>query len=263
MQTTIITGLGFFSEDAPAQNTETAAENISETTEQSEEKGNPEAEFEELIKGRYASAFAKRTQGIIDRRFAKLKGFEKTANDVKPLIEALSKSFPDISPDDIGALTEAFLEKENSASKAEEKKTEQTKLTAAAERIAEERAKERLIAGWEKQAEEIKEIYPSFSLPDEMKNNELFGRLLKNGLTVRQAFETANLEKIMGAAMKYAAEVSGRKAAAALRDSGRRVQENSVLDRASSVTRKDVSALTEKDIMKIINEVSRGAKISF
>lgn len=222
-----------------------------------------EAEFEELIKGRYADAFRKRTQGIIDRRFAKMKNLEKTAVQFDPLIEVLKEQFPDIDAKDTTALINAFTEKHHSDKEAEQRETESLRLRAAAEYTASAMAGNRLTEKWEKDAEEIKNIYPSFSLEKEIRSNENFGLLLKAGIPVKLAFEAANLEKIMGAAMKYAAAVSGRKTAAALRETGARIQENSVLDRAGSVTRKDVNALTEQDIIRIISEVSKGAKISF
>ena len=50
---------------------------------------NAEAEFEELIKGKYSDAFGKRVQGIIDKRFSKMKAMEK---DLSPDLFAKYKS---------------------------------------------------------------------------------------------------------------------------------------------------------------------------
>lgn len=257
-------GIQLFAEGSD-EGTEAADTNAEANTEITDNAvtGDPETEFEELIKGRYADAFRKRTQGIIDRRFARMKNLEKTAAQFTPLIEVLKDQFPDIDGKDTAALINAFTERHNEGKADETAKAESLRLKAAAEYTAARMAGKRLTAGWEKEAEEMKNIYPSFSLADEMKGNEKFGMLLKAGIPVRLAFEAANLEKIMGAAMKYAADYAGRKTAASLRGSGNRIQENSVLDRASSVTRKDVNALTEQDIIRIINEVSKGAKISF
>ena len=118
------------------------------------------------------------------------------------------------------------------------------------------------IAAWEKEAEEMKDTYPSFDLGKELKNGD-FRALLGAGVPLRRAYEAVNLEKILGAAMRYAAVNAGRKAAENLAKQTMRPQENGVLDRASSVKRTDVGSLTEKDIIRILGEVSRGAKISF
>ncbi|MCH5197942.1 MAG: hypothetical protein J1E34_03450 [Oscillospiraceae bacterium] len=121
----------------------------------------------------------------------------------------------------------------------------------------------RIIDDWEKSGEELKEIYPGFDLKRELKNNGDFRDLLKAGVSVRRAYETANLEKILGSALRYAVVTAGKKTADSVRRQSGRVQENSVLDRASSLSRKDVNSLTKNDILKILDEVSRGAKIKF
>ena len=86
-----------------------------------------------------------------------------------------------------------------------------------------------------------------------MRSDKGFVSLLKAGVSVRLAFEAANLEKIIGAAMRYAAGNAG----------GGRVRENPVLDRAASVRKKDVGSLTDREIMKILKQVSNGEKITF
>lgn len=250
--------LQFFAGDTAAENAGTDAEGRDET-DAPKEDGDPEAAFEELIKGKYADEFRKRTQSIIDRRFAKMKGLEKTASLLEPVLNAFRGKFPDADGGDPESLVNAFLD----AEKTREADDGRRALLSHAGEQASAMAQERLLSRWEKEARELKELYPSFSLGDEMKNNGGFASLLKAGVPVRLAFEAANLEKIMGAGMKYAAAAAGRKAAASLRDSAARVQENSVLGRASSITKRDVSALTEKDILKIINEVGKGAVISF
>ena len=121
----------------------------------------------------------------------------------------------------------------------------------------------KIIGAWEESAEELRRIYPGFDLKRELRENGEFARLMQAGVSVRRAYEAANLEKILGAALQYAARTAGKKTADSLRSQAVRVQENSVLDRASSLGHKDVNSLTKQDIMKILDEVSRGAKIKF
>lgn len=122
---------------------------------------------------------------------------------------------------------------------------------------------EEVLAAWRKEEAAAREIYPSFSMSSELLNEPLFGVLLKNGVGVRQAYECVHLKEIIGSAVRYAVAETGRRAAGAKNGSSTRPGENSVLDRASSVTRTDVKNLTEKDIMRILSDVSKGAKISF
>ena len=121
---------------------------------------------------------------------------------------------------------------------------------------------ENTVNRWEKEAEELKETYPGFELKKELDNAD-FAALLTAGVPVRRAYEAVNLDAIMASAMRYAALTAGKKAAEELARQNARPQENSVLDRASSVRKTDVNSLTEKDIMRILSQVSKGAKISF
>ena len=116
---------------------------------------------------------------------------------------------------------------------------------------------------WEKEAEAVKEIYPGFSLEKALQEDKGFSALLRAGVPVRRAFEAANLEKIVGAAMRYAADAAGRRTVQSIRAGTRRVRENPVLDRAASVTKKDVGSLTEREIMKILRQVGNGEKVTF
>ena len=221
-------------------------------------------EFDELIRGKFKDSFAKRTQSIIDRRFAKTKAAEQTARDVEPLLGKLRETVPGGAELGTGELIERFigsLDKKDAGQPETEKSGDD--ILRLAQLAARKKAAEQTVGRWEKEAEELKEIYPAFSLEGEMTGNEKFSSLIRAGLPVRLAFEAANLEQIMSSAMKYAAENAGLKTAQSIQAGAGRVQENPVLDRAASVRRRDVSSLTEKDIMKIITEVSKGAKITF
>ena len=120
-----------------------------------------------------------------------------------------------------------------------------------------------VLEGWEKEAEELKKTYPAFSLKAALREGGDFAALLKAGVPLRRAYETAHLEEIMYTAMRYAAKQAGRYAAGALRDQQARPQENPVRQRASTKPGTDVNSLTQGDILRILGEVSRGAKITF
>ena len=116
---------------------------------------------------------------------------------------------------------------------------------------------------WEREAEALKEIYPDFSLEQALRGDEGFAALLKAGAPVRLAYEAAHLETILGTAMRYAAREAGRRMARSMAADANRIREMPVLDRAASMTKKDVASLTEKEIMKILRQVSDGKKVVF
>ena len=124
-------------------------------------------------------------------------------------------------------------------------------------------ALDKIIAEWERSGEALKAIYPGFELKKELRENAEFSRLLQAGVSVRRAYEATNLESILGEALRYAAVTAGRKTAESMQAQQGRVQENSVLDRAASLERRDVNSLTKSDILNILDQVSRGAKIKF
>lgn len=265
--------LQFFSEavgEGDAQGADTAtdtdtqgAQAEAESTEEEKAQPSAEEEFEALIKGKFSKEFARRTQSIIDRRFAKAKNDEQQLRDLKPLLEEISKAYPDISPDNIPSLIKAIQgtktpEKARAVPDLDRLRNMKSQLES--KRAAAE--KQKIIADWEKQAEALKEIYPDFNLSREVLNED-FAQLLKAGVSVRRAYEAANIEGILGSAMHYAAMSISRKTAQSIRTSSARVQENSALDRAASKKSTNVNLLTEKDILNILEDVKRGAKIHF
>ncbi len=136
-------------------------------------------------------------------------------------------------------------------------------VSAALEETQKNAALSRVISAWEAEAEETKALYPGFDLKTEARENADFAALLRAGVGVRRAYEAAHLEAILGAAMRYAAVTAGKKTAHSVLSQSGRVQENSVLDRASSMAHRDVNSLTGPDILKILDAVSRGATIKF
>ena len=244
-------------ENQSAQEAEAEAENEQQDVLTDEE------EFEARIKGKYSKEFARRTQSIIDRRFAKAKNDEQQLGKLLPLLEEIRKTYPDIDADDIPSLIKAV--KDNKADAEKKSTPDLHRLKKIKAQLEEKRAaaeKQRIISDWERQAQELKEIYPDFSLSGEVLNED-FAQLLKAGVSVRKAYEAANIENILGSAMHYAAATAGRKTAQSIRTSSARVQENSILDRAASKKSTNVNLLTEKDIMKILDEVKKGTRISF
>ena len=139
-------------------------------------------------------------------------------------------------------------------------------LRAAEAQMRERRARARaaeVLEGWEREAEALKNTYPGFSLKTALREGGDFARLLKAGVSLRRAYEAAHLEEILGTAMCYAARRAGQRSAELLRDLQARPQENPVQQRAATQQGTDVNSLTRNDILRILGEVSRGAKITF
>lgn len=122
---------------------------------------------------------------------------------------------------------------------------------------------QRILSDWEAEAAEIRKTYPDFDLQRSFAEDGAFSALVRAGLPLKKAYEAAHLDEILTAAMGYAVRRGGQMTADALRGGAARPQENSVLDRASSLKTTDVNSLTQKEILRIIGEVGKGAKITF
>lgn len=243
--------LQMFSEEGEV--TETAPEENTTDT---------DARFEELIKGEYSDAFSKRVQGIIHKRFSKMKAMEKSLEAYTPLKEHLGTLFPHISADDTEGLVEAFLKstKENGTAKTEGKLSPD--FLRSCEGLLKMKAAERIKDVLLRDSAELRRLYPSFDLKRELSSSPEMCRLITAGVPLRRAYEAVNMEKIMGSVLSEAVLRAKADAAESIRNSTR-VQENSLADRASSVKHTDVNNLTESEIRKIIADVGNGARVTF
>ncbi len=193
---------------------------------------------------------------------------EKGEDKYSRLLEKLSKRYPEEAKSGEDAVISAFLnenEDEKSLPEAKEEEKSPVKRGDAVGFVRaylREKAEREVKEYFRSEEEKLREIYPSFSFENELKSSPEFRQLIKSGVSPRRAFETVNLEKIMGQALKYAVMSTGKRTADIMKNSAR-VSENSLLDTASSVKRTDVNNLTEKEIRKIISEVGKGAKITF
>ena len=191
---------------------------------------------------------------------------EKGENKYSRLLEKRGRRYPEEAKSGEDAVIAAFLNESEPSSadtkkeeKAPEKKGDAVGFVRAYLR---EKAEREVKEYFRSEEEKLREIYPSFSFENELKTSPEFRQLIKSGVSPRRAFETVNLEKIMGQALKYAVMSTGKRTADIMKNSAR-VSENSLLDTASSVKRTDVNNLTEKEIRRIISEVGKGAKITF
>ena len=212
--TTFSEGENAAAEGANAPESEAFAENDTSAP-------SPDEEFEELIRGKYADAFNKRTKGIIDKRLRKFKDLEENAGVLSPLLESISADFPHIEKTDTRALVQAFLERKASLAQAENRKKENSALFIKAEEYIKQKAALRLKDVLLEESEKLRAIYPSFDLHREYASSPEFRSLLGAGVDLRRAFEAVNLEKIMGSAMRYAVMKAQKNTADAIKSTNR------------------------------------------
>ena len=252
-----------------------AGAQTAEPTQEVQQAPDLDAEFEELIKGKFKEQYAKRTQDTIQRR---LKGTKETVeryNELSPTLEMLSKKYG-VDATDIKALNKAIEEddayyEEEAAEKGltvEQLKSIRKMERENAELKRQMREKEvrenadRLYASWLNQAEAVKGVYPSFDLSLEMQNPK-FTDLLKNNVDLRTAYEVLHKDEIIPAAMQFTAKNVQQKVANQIIANGARPVENGMGSQSSAIVKSDVSQLSKADRAEIIRRVARGEKIRF
>ena len=203
------------------ESTPTASSSEVQTTKDSEP--DLDAEFEELIKGKYKDQYGKKTQETVQNRLKSSKETVDKYNALIPTLEMLGKKYG-VDPTDIKALNKAIdeddsfyeeealklgmtvedlkyrrsIEKENAELKRQMNENETIK-----------RASE-LYSSWMNQAATVKTVYPSFNLDAELQNPK-FVDLLRSNIDVRTAYEVIHRDEIMPAAMQFTAKTVEQK----------------------------------------------------
>ena len=233
------------------------------------------AEFEELIRGKFKDQYSKKVQDTIQKR---LKGTQETVdkfNSMTPMLEMLSRKYG-VDASDVEALSKAIqeddayyedeamemgitvqqlkeirkLERENAEFK--KMQTEQENKAKAAQ----------LVSAWQEQAQQTKSVYPSFDMDAEMQNPQ-FVNLLRSNVDVRTAFEVLHKDEIIPAAMQYTAQQTKSKIAKSIASGSNRPAENGISSQSAARVKSDVTQLSKADREEIYRRAARGEKITF
>ena len=233
------------------------------------------AEFEKLIKGEYKDLYDARVQNTVQQRLKGQKEIVDKYNDMTSVREMLAKKYG-VDAEDIKALTNAIqeddsyyeaeaMEKGMTVQQLKEIKKmerENADLKAQMEEAQRQENGKKLYATWMNQAEETKQVYPSFSLEAEMANPK-FLDLLKSNIDVRTAYEVLHKDDIIRGAMQFTAQTVENKLAKKIASNGARPSENGMSSQSAAVVKSDVSQLSKADRAEIIRRVQRGEKIRF
>lgn len=249
-------GLQFFADEG-AENggSQTGVEDAA-AEQNSTENGDADAEFNELISGKFKQQFTKKTQAIIDRRFKQTKALEDYKNRMSPIINSLMEQ-QGLTEGEEEKLLESFSKvitpETAPPTEAKTQKSEENRKVDLRKRVG----------GWFKEAEKLKEVYPDFDLRNEFRSDKLFGTLVMGGAPIKAAFETVHRDELLSGAMAYTADKVRQQVVKGIEAKGRRPVENGVTSESAIVTAIDVNSLTSKDILKILKQVENGQQISF
>ena len=233
------------------------------------------AEFKNLIKGEYKDAYQAELQRVIDKRFKNSKANEDLLNQYESVLAPLYSKY---GVDDVNKLKSAI---DNDESLWEEKAFEQgltveqyreienlkhenqALINAQKQREQLERVNQ-IKLEWEKDAEEIRSLYDEdFDIETEISENEQFKKLVTVGISVKDAYRTCNMDKILKSNTEAVSALTQKKVTDNIKAKGNRPSENGLNATSPTNTRIDVSKLTPRERREYALRASRGERIDF
>lgn len=268
-------------EDAPGTETTIPAAEGAEgnsksgVTTTSDTKEARQKAFDELINGEYKDLFTEKTQGIINRRFKEVKGMEDNLTAQKPIIDMLMQRHG-ITDGDMSKLLSAVEEDTGYWEMRAEEEGLTVEQCKAMDRLAKENEELRKIRNrqlgqqkaqeqlntWYKDAEAVKQLYPTFDFRVEAQNRN-FLDLLRKGLPVQQAYEVVHMDEIREATARSAAMAAGAQVEARIKSKQSRPTENGTSSQSAAIVKNNVSSLTKADRAEIARQALGGKKIRF
>lgn len=245
-----------------------------------------DAEFDELIKGKYKDAYGKKTKGIVSERVKSLKSenanltklgeahkslveeiafkYGVDANDLEGLSKAIkadtayeeSKAFEEGK-----SLDEWMNEKKSKREQAKQKEELETLRNQLKERDERE-AFMKQYSEWDSHTEEIKKLFPSYDLSTEMKNKD-FVQHLRNGFSPMNAYKFVHMDEILSSAMSHATAIAKKQVTDSVIANGARPTENGMSSQGASITKINVSNLSKEQIADYIQRAAKGEIITF
>lgn len=233
------------------------------------------AQFEALIKGEYKDLYEDRLKDTISKR---LKGTEETVrryDALSPVLGLLAQKYG-VDANDAEALSKAIeddetfyedeaLEKGMTVQQVKDLRKMQRENAELKRQMEERQSRERAeqdFAQWMQEAEQVKQIYPSFDLKEELQNPNV-RRYLMAGVPLKDVYEQTHLREIISGSMQYSANRAAEKVAKSVASGMRRPAEGAMGSQAPVVSKRNVSQLTRADREEILRRAERGEKIGF
>ena len=231
--------------------------------------------YEELINGEYKDVHQEKFQEVFNRRFKEVKGLENSLAAQKPVIDMMMSRYG-ITDGDMSKLEKALTEDteywESVADQhnmsvdkyleMQKLERENAELRAVRQREVDQAQFQNQIDTWYREAESVKNTYPSFDFKTEVQNPE-FIKLLKSGVGVEHAYKMMHFDELTENAARVAAQTADAQATARIKSKSSRPSENGTSSQSAAIVRSDVSTLTRKERAEIARRVARGEEIIF
>ena len=236
--------------------------------------------FEDLINGEHKDAYKKHMNEVVQKRLKKvndeLKEAKERADKFQPALAMLSEKYG-VDATDIEALTEAI---ENDRALYEEKamergmdvdtymqvskmERENARLREAQQQTFEEERRQRQWENIVSQAEELKEIYPSFDLDEEFENEQMLQLVVSSGVPLKTAFEVVHNDELQSLKAKAITDKAVEKVTNAVKANAKRPTENGLKNQQGNQSSLNPATFTAEQINDYKRRALSGEKISF
>lgn len=225
--------------------------------------------------------YNKQMQAVVQSRLRSAKGAEETLQKMTPAFEVLARKHG-LDPNNIDyeALAKKIDDDEQyyedkalemgvsieEARKLDQKERNEVRQQRQEAITLEQKKFQDHIMSLERQAEELKKVFPKFNLRTELRN-PTFARMTapNSGLSLEDAYYAIHRKELQTAAMHATAQATRQQISNAIQANGRRPQENGTSGQAPSVTHFDYSKASKeqrqalKDFIK--SEAAQGRKV--
>lgn len=249
-----------------------------ETTEGQQAEQTPEERekaFNDMINGNFRDLFDARMQKAIKERVGEVKQLQRQLQQQNDVIGLVAKKYG-ISTDKMGDIREAlesddvFWEEAaadqgmtvDSYKKMVKLEAENEALHKAREEAERKNQKDAVFQKWDREAEELKRMYPQFDLQSEIQDKR-FLDLMGAGIDMRTIYETLHHDEILPALMQQTAKAATKQQAAAVRSGQMRPAENGMSSRPAAQTVKDPAKMTKEERQEYARRAARGEIITF
>ena len=225
--------------------------------------------------------YNKQMQAVVQSRLRSAKGAEETLQKMASAHEVLARKYG-LDPNNIDyeALAKKVDDDEqhyedkalemgvsiDEARKLDQKQRSEIRQQRQEAMTLEQKKIQDHIMGLERQAEEMKKVFPKFDLRTELKN-PVFARMTapNSGLSLEDAYYAVHRKELQTAAMHATAQATRQQISNAIQANGRRPQENGTSGQAPSVTHFDYSKASkeQREALKahIRAEAAQGRKV--
>lgn len=262
-------------EGSAATGAEAAAPGTTEGQQAEQTPEEREKAFNDMINGDFRDLFDARMQKAIKERVGEVKQLQQQLQQQNDVIGLVAKKYG-ISTDKMGDIREAlesddvFWEEAaadqgmtvDSYKKMVKLEAENEALHKAREEAERKNQKDAVFQKWDREAEELKRMYPQFDLQSEIQDKR-FLDLMGAGIDMRTIYETLHHDEILPALMQQTAKAATKQQAAAARSGQMRPAENGMSSRPAAQTVKDPAKMTKEERQEYARRAARGEIITF